>query len=65
MPPVKRFLLALALLLAAVPYNTAAQTGARITLRSVQTNDFPSITGYFDAQDASGARITDRCWRTA
>lgn len=59
MPPVKRFLLALTLLLAAVPYNTAAQTGARITLRSVQTNDFPSITGYFDAQDASGARITD------
>ncbi|UYN92669.1 MAG: FHA domain-containing protein [Anaerolineales bacterium] len=55
----KRFLLALTLLLAAVPYNTAAQTGARITLRSVQTNDFPSITGYFDAQDASGARITD------
>lgn len=59
MPPMKRFLLALTLLLAAVPYNTAAQTGARITLRSVQTNDFPSITGYFDAQDASGARITD------
>lgn len=55
----KRFLLALALLLAAVPFNAAAQTGARINLRSVQTDNFPSITGYFDAQDASGARIAD------
>lgn len=59
MPLVKRFLIALTLLLAAVPFNAAAQTGARITLRSVQTDAFPAITGYFDAQDASGARITD------
>src|SRR5690606_35451211 len=35
-----------------------AQTGARINLRSVQTDQFPVITGYFNAQDASGAQIS-------
>jgi len=56
---VKRLVLALTLLLAVLPVGAAAQTGARITIRSIQTQDFPSITGYFDAQDATGARITD------
>lgn len=56
---VKRLILALTLLLAALPFGVAAQTGARITIRSIQTDDFPSVTGYFDAQDVTGARITD------
>ena len=55
----KRLFLAFTLLLAVLPFGVAAQTGARITLRSIQTDDFPSITGYFDAQDVTGARITD------
>ncbi|MCW5874942.1 MAG: FHA domain-containing protein [Anaerolineales bacterium] len=55
----KRLVLAFTLLVAALPFGASAQTGARITLRSIQTDDFPSITGYFDAQDATGARITD------
>lgn len=55
----KRFCIALALLLASLPQIVFAQSGARVTLRSVQTEGFPVITGYFDARDASGARISE------
>lgn len=39
--------------------RTAAQTGANITLRHLQTEAFPIITGYLDARDATGAPIRD------
>jgi hypothetical protein len=56
---VKRFILVLALLAAAWPQAARAQSAARLTLRSLQTEAFPLITGYFDARDESGARIPD------
>lgn len=57
-PQVKRLVVVVALLAAAIPLQVSAQTGARINLRSVQTDQFPVITGYFNAQDASGAQIS-------
>jgi len=56
---VKRIYILLALLLAALPQAALAQEGARISLRDLQTDAFPFITGYFDARDASGARLAD------
>lgn len=58
MPQVKRFLLALALFLAVLPQAALAQDAARVTLRSVDTAAFPTITGYFEARDASGTRLS-------
>ncbi len=55
----KRIFALLALLLAALPQAALAQEGARINLRDLQTDAFPFITGYFDARDASGARLAD------
>ncbi len=49
----------LALLLTALPQSAQAQIGARLNLRDLQTEAFPFITGYFDARDVSGARLTD------
>ena len=37
----------------------AAQSGATLTLRHLETEAFPLIAGYLDARDSSGARITD------
>lgn len=57
----RRFSILLALLLAAlaVPNIAGAQSGARLNLRFLQTESFPIISGYLDARDSSGARITD------
>lgn len=52
-------LLVLAALLATIPNLAAAQSGASLTLRSLETEAFPVIAGYLDARDSSGARITD------
>jgi hypothetical protein len=46
-------------LLAAFPVVALAQSEARVTLRSVETEGFPLISGYFDARDANGARLND------
>src|SRR5262249_30091675 len=51
--------LLLALLAAALPHAAQAQSGTRVTLRDLQTDAFPFITGHFDARDTSGARLTD------
>ncbi len=37
----------------------AAQSGATLTLRRLETEAFPLIAGYLDARDSGGARITD------
>lgn len=55
----KRIYILLALLLAALPHSALAQEGARINLRDLQSDTFPTITGYFDARDASGMRLAD------
>lgn len=52
----KRFILILALI-AVCAQSAAAQTGARLTLRAVQTDAFPFITGYFDARNEAGGRL--------
>lgn len=52
-------LLALAALVYATPGLAAAQSGATLTLRHLETEAFPLIAGYLDARDATGARITD------
>lgn len=39
--------------------TTTAQTGASITLRHLQTEAFPIITGYLAARDSTGAPIRD------
>lgn len=58
---VSRILLATALVIAALllPQLAAAQTGASLTLRHLETGAFPIITGYLSARDASGAPLTD------
>lgn len=50
----KRLSLVLAFLLALLPNAVLAQTDIRITLRSVDTESFPVISGYFEARDGSG-----------
>jgi hypothetical protein len=51
-------LLALAVLIS-LRGTAAAQSGATLTLRHLETEAFPIIAGYLDARDATGARITD------
>lgn len=41
----------------AVPQAIFAQTGAKLTLRALQIEDFPSISGYVDARGADGELI--------
>jgi hypothetical protein len=54
---VKRLLLFIALV--ALSVQTAfAQTGARLSLRAVQTEAFPFITGYFEARNEAGQRLS-------
>jgi hypothetical protein len=50
---------ALAVLVFASNGLAAAQSGASLTLRSLETEAFPLIAGYLDARDPSGARITN------
>src|SRR3990170_5968924 len=59
--PLKRFVLATALAIAALvlPDLAAAQTGATLTLRHLETEAFPILAGYLDARDASGAPVSD------
>lgn len=59
--PVKRFRLLFALALGglALPGLVFAQAGAKLTLRHIQSNDFPQVTGFLDARDASGALVLD------
>src|SRR3972149_10855441 len=59
--PLKRFVLATALAIAALvlPDLAAAQTGATLTLRHLETEAFPIMAGYLDARDASGAPLVD------
>ncbi len=52
-------ILALAVLFSVLPGQAAAQSGATLTLRHLETEAFPLIAGYLDARDPSGARITD------
>ncbi len=57
----RRFSILLALLLAALalPNLASAQSGARLNLRFLQTESFPIVSGFLDARDQAGARITD------
>jgi hypothetical protein len=57
----KQLILVMALVAAVsiVPGLAAAQSGASLTLRSLETEAFPLIAGYLDARDPSGARITN------
>ena len=59
--PLKRFVLATALAIAALvfPDLAAAQTGATLRLRLLETEAFPILAGYLDARDASGAPVSD------
>lgn len=54
----KRILTLLALM-ALLPQTAAAQTGARLNLRDIQTEGFPIITGYFDARNEAGGHMAD------
>lgn len=58
--PVKRKILILALVVGvlAVPGAAKAQAGAMLNLRTVQSDQFPLITGFLDARDSTGAQIT-------
>ncbi|MCW5877342.1 MAG: FHA domain-containing protein [Anaerolineales bacterium] len=55
----KRTLLALAMVLAALWHShpAAAQTGATLHLSQLETEAFPTILGYFSARDAAGQPI--------
>ena len=59
--PLKRIFFATALAIAALvlPNLAAAQTGATLTLRYLETEAFPIISGYLDARDAAGAPLND------
>lgn len=59
--PLKRTLiiLILAALVSVLPGQAAAQSGATLTLRHLETEAFPFIAGYLDARDSTGAPITD------
>ena len=59
--PLKRNILATALAIAALvlPQLAAAQTGATLTLRHLETEAFPIIAGYLDARDAGGGNFAD------
>ncbi|MEX1071663.1 MAG: FHA domain-containing protein [Anaerolineales bacterium] len=52
-------LLALLLALLTLTGTANAQAGARLTLRHLETEAFPIISGYLDARDSVGARIAD------
>lgn len=52
-------MLALAALVCTMPGPAAAQSGATLTLRHLETEAFPLIVGYLDARDSTGVRITD------
>ncbi|MCL5429147.1 MAG: FHA domain-containing protein [Chloroflexi bacterium] len=52
-------ILALTVLIAVLPGPAAAQSGATLTLRHLETEAFPLISGYLDARDSTGAPITD------
>lgn len=52
-------ILALALAALALPSLVAAQTGATLTLRHLETQAFPLLAGYLVARDSTGARIAD------
>jgi hypothetical protein len=58
---VRRFSILCALLLAALvlPNIAGAQSGSKLSLRFLQTESFPIVSGYLDARDSLGARITD------
>ena len=51
--------MALAALVSLLPRQAAAQSGATLTLRHLETDAFPLIAGYLDARDSTGARISD------
>ncbi len=57
----KRIALLVALVLGVLaPLGSAyAQTGAKLTLRHVESQDFPVVAGFLDARDASGALVAD------
>ncbi|MGH2581657.1 MAG: FHA domain-containing protein [Anaerolineales bacterium] len=55
----KRVFILLALLMAALPRSAGAQSGARLTLRPLQTESFPIISGYLTARDSVGTPISD------
>ncbi|MEX2144187.1 MAG: FHA domain-containing protein [Anaerolineales bacterium] len=54
-----RIILATALAVSAliVPYLVAAQTGATLTVRHLETEAFPLIAGYLDARDPGGTPV--------
>lgn len=52
-------ILALVWVLLAFPQVMQAQTGASLTLRLLQTELFPQITGFVDARNANGAFLAD------
>jgi hypothetical protein len=58
---VRGFSILCGLLLAALalPTIAGAQSGARLNLRFLQTESFPIVSGFLDARDQSGGRITD------
>lgn len=43
----------------ALPGLVYAQTGAKLTLRHLESQDFPVVAGFLDARDASGALVVD------
>lgn len=57
----KRIILIIALVVGvlAVPGAAKAQAGAMLTLRHLQSDQFPLITGFLVARDASGAQLTN------
>jgi len=56
----KIIILAAQVLFVFISYGpAAAQSGATLTLRHLETEAFPLIAGYLDARDSSGARMTD------